>query len=87
MSEQLLGELEDIKGAGNYRELRYLKPISASRVCYEGRDDLNLCSNSYLSLHLHPDVMRAAKDAIDEYGAGTCSSRSVSGSIDLYARI
>ena len=64
-----------------------MKPVTASRVRYEDREYLNLCSNSYLSLHLHPDVMRAAKDAIDEYGAGTCSSRSVSGSIDLYARL
>ncbi len=87
MKERLSNNLRTIKEAGNYRELRYLKPISVSRVRYEGRDYLNLCSNSYLSLHLHPDVVRAAKDAIDEYGAGTCSSRSVSGSIDLYARL
>ena len=87
MKERLLQELEQIKEAGNYREIRYLKPVNASRVRYEGREYLNLCSNSYLSLHLHPDVIRAAKDATDEYGAGTCSSRSVSGSIDLYARL
>jgi 8-amino-7-oxononanoate synthase len=85
--KRLIDHLEQIKGAGNYREIRYLKPAGASRVWYEGREYLNLCSNSYLSLHLHPDVMRAAKDAVDEYGAGTCSSRSVSGSIDLYARL
>lgn len=85
MRERLVDQLEKIKEAGNYREILYLKPVSASRVRYEGREYLNLCSNSYLSLHLHPDVTRAAKDAIDEYGAGTCSSRSVSGSIDLYA--
>ena len=48
---------------------------------------MNLCSNSYLSLHAHPDVVDAAKRAADEYGAGTCSSRSVSGSIDLYERL
>ena len=87
MKERILHELEQIREAGNYREIRYLKPVTASRVRYEDREYLNLCSNSYLSLHLHPDVMRAAKDAIDEYGAGTCSSRSVSGSIDLYARL
>jgi len=87
MRERLTEILEQIREAGNYRELRYLKPVNASRLIYEGHEYLNLCSNSYLSLHLHPDVMRAAKDAIDEYGAGTCSSRSVSGSIDLYARL
>jgi 8-amino-7-oxononanoate synthase len=85
MRERLVDQLKQIKEAGNYREIRYLKPVSASRVRYKDREYLNLCSNSYLSLHLHPDVVRAAKDAIDEYGAGTCSSRSVSGSIDLYA--
>jgi len=87
MKDRILRELEQIKAAGNYREVKFLKPVNAGRVCYEGREYLNLCSNSYLSLHLHPAVMRAAKDAIDEYGAGTCSSRSVSGSIDLYARL
>ena len=87
MRERLQQELEQIKEAGNYREIRYLKPVNESRVWYEGSEYLNLCSNSYLSLHTHPDVMKAAKDAIDEYGAGTCSSRSVSGSIDLYARL
>ncbi len=87
MIERLLQELDEIRQAGNYREIRYLKPVGAGRVRYEGREYLNLCSNSYLSLHLHPEVMRAAQDAIDEYGAGTCSSRSVSGSIDLYSRL
>jgi 8-amino-7-oxononanoate synthase len=87
MRERLIDQLEQIKEAGNYREIRYLRPVSASRVRYSAREYLNLCSNSYLSLHLHPDVIRAAKESIDEYGAGTCSSRSVSGSIDLYAML
>jgi 8-amino-7-oxononanoate synthase len=87
MKERLASHLSKIREAGNYREIRYLKPVTAARVRYKERDYLNLCSNSYLSLHLHPDVVRAAKDAIDEYGAGTCSSRSVSGSIDLYGKL
>lgn len=76
--------LEDIKRRGNYRSIKYLRPLSATRIFYEGRECLNLCSNSYLSLHAHPDVIAAAKQAVDTYGAGICSSRSVSGSIDLY---
>jgi 8-amino-7-oxononanoate synthase len=76
--------LEEIKGQGNYRTIKYLHPLSASKIRYKGKEYLNLCSNSYLSLHTHPDVLSAAKEAIDEYGAGICSSRSVSGSIDLY---
>jgi 8-amino-7-oxononanoate synthase len=87
MKERLLQELERIKEAGNYREIKYLEPVATSRVVYNGRSYLNLCSNSYLSLHIHPDVVSAAKEAVDMYGAGTCSSRSVSGSIDLYGAV
>jgi 8-amino-7-oxononanoate synthase len=76
--------LEEIKNQGNYRTLRFFHPLSATKIRYKGREYLNLCSNSYLSLHTHPDVVAAAKEATDEYGAGICSSRSVSGSIELY---
>lgn len=85
MKERLSKELKEIREKGNYREIRYLKPLSAGRILYNGKEMINLCSNSYLSLHSHPDVVKAAHGVIDEYGAGTCSSRSVSGSIDIYA--
>jgi len=67
--------------------LRYIKPVTSTQILYNGKAYLNLCSNSYLSLHVHPDILKAAKDVIDEYGAGTCSSRSVSGSIDIYGQL
>jgi 8-amino-7-oxononanoate synthase len=84
MKQRLSGTLKRIKEKGNYRTLKYIKPISATKILYNSKEYLNLCSNSYLSLHIHPDIINAAKRAVDEYGAGTCSSRSVSGSIDIY---
>ncbi len=84
MRERLRSRIEKIREKGNYREIRYVKPVSDTTIEYEGREYLNLCSNSYLSLHAHPQVIEAAKAAVDEYGAGTCSSRSISGSIELY---
>jgi 8-amino-7-oxononanoate synthase len=84
MRDRLSSILSKIKEKGNYRTIKYLKPLSSTRITYSGREYLNLCSNSYLSLHTHPKVVEAAKRAADEYGAGICSSRSVSGSIDLY---
>jgi glycine C-acetyltransferase len=87
MKERLIDNLQAIREQGNYREVRHLKPLSASRVLYKGKSFLNLCSNSYLSLHVHPEVIAAARRAVDEYGAGTCSSRSVSGSLDLHAEL
>jgi 8-amino-7-oxononanoate synthase len=84
MRDRLTPILDKIRAKGNYRSIKYIRPLSATRIKYNGKEYLNLCSNSYLSLHNHPDVIAAAKEAADEYGAGTCSSRSVSGSIDLY---
>lgn len=87
MKERLGSILDEIREQGNYRKIRYLRPGSATTIIHGNREYLNLCSNSYLSLHLHPAVTVPAKEAINDYGAGTCSSRSVSGSIDLYERL
>ncbi len=87
MRERLSEILQDIKEKGNYRAIRYIKPLSATKVLYNSKEHLNLCSNSYLSLHVHPDIVNAARQAAVEYGSGTCSSRSVSGSIDLYEEL
>ena len=87
MRDRIFNELEDIRKKGNYRAIRYIKPLSATRLVYEAKEYLNLCSNSYLSLHVHPEVIEAACRAAREYGAGVCSSRSVSGSIDLHATL
>jgi 8-amino-7-oxononanoate synthase len=84
MRKRLSTILDNIREKGNYRSIRYIKPLSATRLVYQAKEYLNLCSNSYLSLHVHPDVIEAACKATREYGAGICSSRSVSGSIDLH---
>jgi 8-amino-7-oxononanoate synthase len=84
MRHRLTTVLDEIRDMDNYRTVRYLTPLSATRVIHCEREYLNLCSNSYLSLHVHPEICDAARRAVDRYGAGTCSSRSVSGSIDLY---
>lgn len=87
MKERLLTILDGIRSCGNYRRVRYLRPLSSTRIHLEGKEYLNLCSNSYLSLHTHSDVISAAKIAMEEHGAGSCSSRSVSGSIELYREL
>ena len=79
--------LDDIRLKGNYRRIRFLVPVSTTRIVHESREYLNLCSNSYLSIQNHPLIIDAAKQAVDRYGSGTCSSRSVSGSVDLYEQL
>ncbi len=87
MKERLSKDLQEIKQKGNYRSVRFIKPLTATKILYNFKEHLNLCSNSYLSLHVHPYLVDAAQKALDVYGTGTCSSRSVSGSIDLYGEL
>jgi 8-amino-7-oxononanoate synthase len=84
VKRRLSAILEGIREKGNYRTIRHTEPLSATRLIYQGKEYLNLCSNSYLSLHVHPHTIEAACKATREYGAGICSSRSVSGSINLH---
>jgi 8-amino-7-oxononanoate synthase len=84
MKNRLAAILQDIRDKGNYRALRSIKPISETKVLHGSREYLNLCSNSYLSLQNHTTILEAIRNILDEYGSGTCSSRSVSGNIDLY---
>jgi 8-amino-7-oxononanoate synthase len=84
MRQKLSEILEEIKKSGNYRTLRSLAPLSSTKVRHEGREFINLCSNSYLSLQNHPRLLDAVRGVLEAYGSGSCSSRSVSGNIDLY---
>ena len=87
MKEEIERYLWELAQKGEKRELTYLKPLSPSKVLIGGKVFLNLCSNSYLSLQYHPYVLEKTKKAIEMYGCGTCSSRSVSGSLDIFEEL
>ncbi|MBI1212403.1 MAG: 8-amino-7-oxononanoate synthase [Alphaproteobacteria bacterium] len=54
------------------------------RVVRDGRALISFCSNDYLGLAQHPALKAAAKQAIDEHGAGAGASRLVTGNHPLY---
>ena len=73
-----------VKAEGLYP---YFRPISASEgpvAMVEGRQVIMLGSNDYLGLTHHPEVMKAAHDAIDRYGTGCTGSRFLNGNLDLH---
>ncbi len=84
----LQNELAEIKNAGLYKAERIITtPQSAKITTKEGGTVLNFCANNYLGLSSHPDVIQAAKDAIDTHGFGMSSVRFICGTQDIHKEL
>ena len=81
-------ELDDIRDAGLYKEERIIvTPQSAEIKTNKGEAVLNFCANNYLGLSSHPDVIEAAKAAIDTHGFGMSSVRFICGTQDIHKEL
>jgi glycine C-acetyltransferase len=86
--ERLAAELDSIREQGLYKTERVITtPQSAAIKTDEGREVLNFCANNYLGLADNPDVIKAAKDALDTYGFGLASVRFICGTQDLHKQL
>lgn len=78
-------ELNQLEAAGLYKKERIITtPQSAVIKTTEGKEVLNFCANNYLGLSSHPDVIQAAKEAIDTHGFGMSSVRFICGTQDIH---
>ena len=77
-------DAELIKSAGCYPFFRVLSASDGPMVTIEGKPVIMLGSNNYLGLTHHPDVLRAAHEAIDRYGTGCTGSRFLNGNLELH---
>ena len=80
-------ELRRIKEAGLYRKLRRVEGDQGPTLLLDGREVINFSSNNYLGLANHPELCRAAKEAIDRYGCGSGASRLISGNMALHEEL
>ncbi len=86
--ERLLAELDSIREQGLYKTERIIAtPQSATIRTSDGREVLNFCANNYLGLADHPDVIAAAKNALDTHGFGLASVRFICGTQDLHKQL
>jgi 8-amino-7-oxononanoate synthase len=69
------------------RRLVSVESSGGARITMKGRDLLLLCSNDYLGLASHPDLRKAASDAMERYGFGSGASRLVSGTSALHEEL
>ncbi|MFI0429597.1 glycine C-acetyltransferase [Mariniflexile sp. HMF6888] len=81
-------ELQDIKDNGLYKEERIITSAQGAEITLNtGETVLNFCANNYLGLSSHPDVIQAAKDAMDTYGFGMSSVRFICGTQDIHKQL
>ncbi len=77
--DELRATIDEIRAAGLYKNERELASPQAAHVRSAGSEVLNFCANNYLGLADHPDVVAAAKRALDDWGFGMASVRFICG--------
>ncbi len=86
--QRLQDELEQIEADGLYkRERQITTPQRVEIETLEGGKVLNFCANNYLGLADHPDIIAAAKEALDGHGFGVASVRFICGTQDLHKQL
>jgi glycine C-acetyltransferase len=87
------GQLGDIRNAGIYKEERFIHSSQAADIEVEfpsGADimnAINMCSNNYLGLSSHPEVIKAAHDGLERRGYGMSSVRFICGTQDIHREL
>ncbi|HEV2606933.1 MAG TPA: glycine C-acetyltransferase [Xanthomonadaceae bacterium] len=88
LTQRYADELESIRTQGLFKSERVIaSPQSAEIELADGRKVLNFCANNYLGLADHPDVIAAAKAALDSHGFGMASVRFICGTQDLHKQL
>jgi glycine C-acetyltransferase len=88
LSSSLRATLAEIESAGLYKRERLIDSPQDSTVRLgDGRTVINLCANNYLGLADHPEVLAAARDALDRWGFGMASVRFICGTQTLHRRL
>ncbi|AKP51863.1 glycine C-acetyltransferase [Cyclobacterium amurskyense] len=85
LKEKLEKELADLKTDGLYKNERIITSPQGAKITLKGGSEvLNFCANNYLGLSSHPQVIKAAKEAIDSHGYGMSSVRFICGTQDIH---
>ncbi|MEM6343138.1 MAG: glycine C-acetyltransferase [Bacteroidota bacterium] len=88
VESNLQAELKEIEDAGLYKRERIITTPQAAEIkAQPGGEVLNFCANNYLGLSSHPEVIEAAKAAIDTHGFGMSSVRFICGTQDIHKEL
>jgi len=84
LQQHLQNELNTIEENGLYKKERIITSPQGAEIVVNGKTVLNFCGNNYLGLSSHPEVIQAAKDALDSHGFGMSSVRFICGTQDIH---
>jgi glycine C-acetyltransferase len=84
---ELRGTLDEIREAGLYKNERQIASPQSAHIAANGADVLNFCANNYLGFADHPDVVAAARAALDEWGFGMASVRFICGTQTQHTKL
>ncbi|MFW5742881.1 MAG: glycine C-acetyltransferase [Spirochaetota bacterium] len=79
--------IEEIRGAGLYKDERILTSAQSSKIGVGGGEVINFCANNYLGLSNHPDVVAAARQSLDRWGFGLSSVRFICGTQEIHKQL
>ncbi|HCF88195.1 MAG TPA: 8-amino-7-oxononanoate synthase, partial [Ktedonobacter sp.] len=81
------GELETLRQKGVFHRPRVLESEQKATVIIDGHEVITLSSNNYLGLTVHPKLREAAINAIEKYGVGSGSVRTIAGTMSLHIEL
>src|SRR5256885_10134202 len=87
MRSHLTQQLQEMRDAGLEKPERVIGSPQGATVPVMDKDVLNLCANNYLGLADHPDVIAAAKEALDRWGYGMASVRFICGTQEIHKEL
>lgn len=88
IDDQLQKELNALEDQGLYKKERIIVTPQGAEIRTDADlEALNFCANNYLGLSSHPDVIEAAKAAIDSHGFGMSSVRFICGTQDIHKEL
>jgi glycine C-acetyltransferase len=85
--KRIAAQLEEIKGAGLFKNERVITSEQGAEIVVNGRKVLNFCANNYLGLSSRPEVIQAAHKVLDSRGYGLSSVRFICGTQDIHKEL
>jgi glycine C-acetyltransferase len=87
MRDDVARTLAEIREAGLYKHERLIGTPQSAHISSGGQQVINFCANNYLGLADHPDILAAARDALDRWGFGMASVRFICGTQDQHKEL